>query len=361
MLSAPPPAGPRALRRMHADAALNSVTAGTHHGHCGSRVSCITAAAIMAGTPMRTTAPSPPRELPGPLQRRLEARVLTLMQPAAGAPLDFSRPPGEAALCAPDSVSWRVFRNPLSMFIGGVAAVVLELAEPRVRTGVWEHTSFRERPMDRLRRTAQAAMLSVYGPRGQAEAQIARVTRLHERVQGVTPEGQPYHALDPALLDWVQATASFGFLEAYAAHVRPLSQAERDRYYAEGLPAARLYGATGAPQSQAQQQRLFEAMQPALRASPIVDEFLHIMRRIPALPPPLRPAQSLLVRAAVQLVPAAVRERLALGARWQLAPWETRRVAQAARAVDRWLFRAGPAVQSCRRLGLPDDYLYGGA
>jgi uncharacterized protein (DUF2236 family) len=35
-----------------------------------------------------------------------------------------------------------VFKNPLSLFIGGVTAVIMELAEPRVRTGVWEHTTF---------------------------------------------------------------------------------------------------------------------------------------------------------------------------------------------------------------------------
>jgi uncharacterized protein (DUF2236 family) len=54
-------------------------------------------------------------------------------------------PAGEPALAAPDSVSWRVFKNPVSLFVGGVTAVILELAEPRVRTGVWEHSSFRAR------------------------------------------------------------------------------------------------------------------------------------------------------------------------------------------------------------------------
>jgi hypothetical protein len=44
---------------------------------------------------------------------------------------DFLRPAGEAALVSPDSVSWRVFKNPLSLFIGGVAAVIMELAELR--------------------------------------------------------------------------------------------------------------------------------------------------------------------------------------------------------------------------------------
>jgi uncharacterized protein (DUF2236 family) len=41
---------------------------------------------------------------------------------------DFLRPAGESALVSPDSVSWRVFKNQLSLFIGGVAAVILQLA-----------------------------------------------------------------------------------------------------------------------------------------------------------------------------------------------------------------------------------------
>jgi hypothetical protein len=82
----------------------------------------------------------------------------------------FSQPNGEAALVSPGSVSWRVFNNPLSLFIGDVTAVVMELAEPRVRTGVWEHTNFREDPIQRLRRTGLAAMVTVYGARSTAEA-----------------------------------------------------------------------------------------------------------------------------------------------------------------------------------------------
>jgi uncharacterized protein (DUF2236 family) len=35
-------------------------------------------------------------------------------------------------LLGPDSVSWKIFKNPLGLYIGGIAAVVLQLAEPRV-------------------------------------------------------------------------------------------------------------------------------------------------------------------------------------------------------------------------------------
>ena len=86
------------------------------------------------------------------------------MEPGPGQPVDFTVPAGEPALTAPDSVSWQVFKNPIALFVGGVTAVLLELAEPRVRTGVWEHTTFRTDPIPRMRRTGLAAMVTVYGP-----------------------------------------------------------------------------------------------------------------------------------------------------------------------------------------------------
>ncbi|RLM48855.1 DUF2236 domain-containing protein, partial [Halobellus sp. Atlit-31R] len=88
---------------------------------------------------------------------------------------DFSRPPGEPALAPHDGVAWQVFANPVALFIGGVAAVLLELAEPSVRAGVWENSSFRRDPVMRLRRTGFAAMMTVYGPRSAAQQLIARV------------------------------------------------------------------------------------------------------------------------------------------------------------------------------------------
>jgi uncharacterized protein (DUF2236 family) len=108
---------------------------------------------------------STPVFLPWPLQGSVERATRALLDTDNQASLDFLRPPGEAALVSPDSVSWCVFKNPVSLFIGGVAAVIMELAEPRVRTGVWEHTTFRVNPVRRLRRTGLAAMVTVYGAR----------------------------------------------------------------------------------------------------------------------------------------------------------------------------------------------------
>jgi uncharacterized protein (DUF2236 family) len=119
--------------------------------------------------------------LPFGLQSLVEELASGFLSPAGLPPVDFSAPAGEPALAAPGSVAWQVFRNPLSLFVGGVAAVILELAEPRVRTGVWNHTNFRTDPVDRLRRTGLAAMVTVYGAGSVAETMIAGVRRLHEQ------------------------------------------------------------------------------------------------------------------------------------------------------------------------------------
>ncbi|MEZ4381364.1 MAG: oxygenase MpaB family protein [Nannocystaceae bacterium] len=244
--------------------------------------------------------------------------------------VDFSSPPGAPALFAPSSITWHVFKNPVSLFIGGIAAVLLELGEPRVRTGVWEHSIFPTDPITRMRRTGMVSFVCAYAPREVAETTIAGVVAMHARVRGETPGGQPYQANDPELLDWVQATASFGFMEAYAAYCRPLSDAQRDQFYAESRASAALFGATGSPRSLAEQRALFDAMRTKLAPHPIVREFLEIVAQNPSLPPPLRPLQASMIRAAVDLLPDWVIARLELGD-LALGRWEQRLLAAAGR------------------------------
>jgi uncharacterized protein (DUF2236 family) len=306
---------------------------------------------------MAFTAVSPPLVLPWPLQIGLEATARLLLESGESPHIDFARPVGEAALVAPDSVAWRVCKNPLSLFVGGVTAVTMELAEPRVRTGVWEHTTFRVNPIRRLRRTGLAAMVTTYGARSAAEVMIARVRRMHDAVEGRTPCGEAYYANDPELLNWVHATAAYGFLQAYHTYVQPLCSIERDRYYAEGVPAAHLYGATNVPASEAELTMLFRATAGRLEHSDIVFEFLSIMRSIPILPLLLRPVQHLLVRAAVDLIPHWARTILRLDGHG-LYGWEAGAVRQAGAFADRLILTTSPAVQACVRMRLPADYLY---
>jgi uncharacterized protein (DUF2236 family) len=296
--------------------------------------------------------------LPRPIQRRIEVAASDFLKPRGLPSIDFSSPPGEPALAEPHSVSWRIFKNPIALFVGGITAVILELAEPRVRAGVWNHTSFRTDPLDRLQRTGLAAMVTVYGARSAAEAMIAGIRRKHVKVTGRSDDGEPYSASDPELLNWVEATAAYGFVEAYHRFVHPLTRPARNRFYAEALPAAHLYGAINAPANEAEWRALFTAMLPRLQPSPTIQEFLKIMRCAPALPAAGRPLQALLIRTAVGLLPDEARARLGLDHEGGLSLWQAAVVRTFAQAADRLVIETAPPAQASVRMGLPADWLY---
>ena len=300
-----------------------------------------------------------PLPIPGPIRRRLDRTQARLLHPNPDRATDFTRPLGEPALVGPDSVSWRVFKNPVALFVGGVAAVVLELAEPRVRAGVWDHSTFRKDPLRRMQRTGLAALVGVYGPRSTAEQMIAGVVRMHDRITGVASDGRPYRANDPELLTWVAATASYGFGEAYSRWASPLSDAEFDRFYAEGVETIGLYGAPDAPSTRAGIEHLIDSWSGRLHPSAELQEFLGIMAGRPLLPASMRPLQAPMVRAAVDTLPNWAVERLELGG-WRPNPLDRVAVRAAGAAADRMVLDSNPAVQACVRMGLPREHLYRG-
>ncbi|HSZ09500.1 MAG TPA: oxygenase MpaB family protein [Steroidobacteraceae bacterium] len=298
-------------------------------------------------------------QLPSTLRRRLDAALHSLLYGLSEDQSDFDRPLREEALISAHSVSWRVFKNPVALFVGGTAAVILELADPSVCAGIWEYSSFRKNPLGRLQRTGLAAMITVYSARSIAEPMIARIVRMHAGIQGRTPAGASYSASDPRLLTWVHATAAFGFGAAYSRYVRPLGEGELNRLYVEGIPVSQLYGATDPPNSVAAMRSLFESAAVHIAPSPVIFEFLRIMRETMAFPRPLHWMQPILVRAAVELIPDWIRARLGLSAGYGLNPYERWLTKLIGASSDRIVLPASPAVQSCLRLGLPMTYLYG--
>src|ERR687888_786053 len=89
---------------------------------------------------------------------------------------------------APESVIRRVGNSPLTPFLGGGAAVLLQVAHPLVAVGVVEHSDFRRDLWRRLVRTLRALYLIVYGTRAEAEQAGAVVQAVHAKVHGVTRE-----------------------------------------------------------------------------------------------------------------------------------------------------------------------------
>jgi len=98
-------------------------------------------------------------------------------------------------------------------------------------------------------------------------------------------------------------------------------------------------------------------MGPKLEASPIIFEFLDIVRKAPVTP--VKALQRLAVRGAVEIIPPWLRERLRLSPELGLRKpgYETLLKALGA-AGERLVLAEAPPAQACVRVGLPADYLY---
>jgi uncharacterized protein (DUF2236 family) len=284
--------------------------------------------------------------------------MTTEPQSYLGWKIDFETPSGERSLQHPSSLQWRIFKNQVALGIGGVAAVLMEFADARIRSGVWDHSTYKADPIGRSKRTGIAAMVGCYGPESAARRVIQGVTNMHARVQGHTPKGEAYKALDPELLDWVAATAAFGFLNAYDRFVSPLSDAEKDRFYRDGAVVARLYGANNTPRTQNEFLAFMERLAPRFEPHPIVTEFLDIIQSGKAAPNVPRFLHRALARASVSILPPLVREKLALGREYDLTTADWLALKLVARLAERRMDPKSPGCQASLRLGLPRDFLY---
>lgn len=130
-------------------------------------------------------------------------------------------------LYSDDSITRRVNRENI-LLLGGGRALLMQLAHPKVATGVDGHSDFRAHPVKRLRRTVHMTMAIVFGDQETAEAAAHAVNKVHGRVRG-----EDYHALDPDLLLWVHATLVDSALVTYETFVKPLTTGEREDFYQE--------------------------------------------------------------------------------------------------------------------------------
>src|ERR687892_131387 len=127
------------------------------------------------------------------------------------------------------------------LLVGGQRALVLQLAHPMVAAGVADRSDFPRKALERLRRTLDLTLATVFGTPEEMDAAVASIRRVHERVSG-SRAGRPYRATDPRLLLWVNATLIDTALLVYERFVRPLTEEDRRRYYEEAKPFGPLYG-----------------------------------------------------------------------------------------------------------------------
>ena len=218
----------------------------------------------------------------------------------------------------------RVGNTPVTPFLGGGTAVLLQAAHPLVAAGVAEHSAFASDLWRRLVGTLRALYLVTFGSKSEAERAGAIVQAVHARVNGVTraamgpfPAGTPYSAEDPGLMLWVHATLVHASLSAYQRFERALSVAEQESYYRDMATVARIFGTPASViPATVDEFREYFATQVGGPEITVTDPALEIARMIlrAPLPAPMRllaPAHRLAT--AAQLPP---RLRHEYGLRW---------------------------------------------
>ncbi len=215
---------------------------------------------------------------------------------------DLSRAADDHGLFGPDPVAARVHGDFPAMMVGGIASLLLQMLHPSALAGVWDHSDFRRDRYGRLRRTAQFIAVTTFGATARAEAQIARVRRIHDHVAGVLPDGTPYAATDPALLRFVHVAETWSFLAAHRRYVTPrMPVAEQDRYCAETAVVAEGLGAMQVPHSRAELDACLREARPALRHDARTASVARALlaRDTSAL----APMQAILIEGAIDLLP----------------------------------------------------------
>lgn len=243
---------------------------------------------------------------------------------------------------ADDSAIRRVHGD-ASMFAGGIRALLLQSLHPLAMAGVAEHSGFSGDPWGRLQRTSHFLAVTTFGTAADAEAMVAAVRQVHETVVGTAPDGRPYAASDPHLLEWVHVAEIDSFLAAhqrYGAH--PLDQSGRDAYVAETARVAEALGAVDLPRTEAELAARIDAFRPELEGTPAARETARFLLLHPPLPVLARPPYGVLAATAVSMMPRWARRELRLPYLPVTERFAVRAAGTAATRTIRWALSAPP-------------------
>jgi uncharacterized protein (DUF2236 family) len=192
----------------------------------------------------------------------------------------------------------------VSMFVGGLRALLLQTLHPLAMAGVADHSDYREDPWGRLQRTARFLASTTYGTAEQARAACASVRAVHDRVVGTAPDGRAYDANDPHLLEWVHLAEVDSFLATYQRYgATPLDAAGQDAYVAGMAIVADELGVLDPPRSLSELRASIDAYRPELSGTREARDAARYLLFQPPLPFAARPAYGVLAAAAVASLP----------------------------------------------------------
>jgi uncharacterized protein (DUF2236 family) len=172
----------------------------------------------------------------------------------------------DQGLFGPGSVAWRVIGHPVSL-VGGLRSLIIQSLHPLAMAGVAQHSDYRNRALDRLRRTARYVAATTFGDTATAHEAAERVKNVHRRVKGTDPvTGLPYSAEDPDTQLWVHVVEWHSFLAAYRTYGGKLTPSEQDEYLASGARVAALLEVPPqrVPASVAETREYFASVRPML-------------------------------------------------------------------------------------------------
>lgn len=224
---------------------------------------------------------------------------------------------------SPDSEIWQINRYANGLLFGP-AAVLLQVAHPRVAQGVADHSDFRDDALGRLRRTLTTVNRIAFGTHQDAEQMRARLAMVHGRVEGEISSGMAgasrYSAFEPDLLLWVLATLIDASIKGYEFIWGPLTSDRCEQFYRDFRQFGSYFGFSvdKGPQNYAEFTDYYEAM--------LVDEVLgshplcaEVAAAVVRPPKPLRDRMlgNLVDFLPIETVPVHIRDRLQL----KSTPW----------------------------------------
>ena len=283
------------------------------------------------------------------LRRQIEKQVHSLTGASLGV-LDLDQPRGDAGLFGPESMVWEVHADFTAMMVGGISALLLQMLHPLALAGVWDHSTFRQDMLGRLRRTSLFIAGTTYGGLHDAEQLIDKVRRIHLQVVGHAADGRPYAASDPGLLTWVHVSEVSQFLAGYLRYVDPqLPLAEQDRYYREVALIAERLGAQDVPKSAQAIADYLQRMRPQLLCDERTREVVRLLHDAPMPSLLAKPFGGLMMQAGVDLLPDWASDLLGeYQAAWR-RPLIRASVQRTANLL-RWAVRNSAAQRARRRL-----------
>lgn len=271
-----------------------------------------------------------------PLRARLVGHVRAVFNDRQAG--QRSVPPSDQALFERDSPIRMVHADVVSMMVGGIRGLLLQMLHPHALQGVLDHSDFRADMHGRLRRTARFIAVTTFGHRDDADKAILRVNRIHERVNGTLPDGARYSAREPRTLAFVHVAEASSFLAAYRHYGRPgMPHAEQDEYFRQFAVIARKLGADPVPETRNEAEALMREMRRDLRGSP---QARGVAQLVLSQKPEGAPAavQRALGHAAVDMLPPFARAMLGLEAPG-LAALPSRAATGIMAGTLRWAFR----------------------